>query len=280
MNHELRNTVTDVDGVRLPHIRIEHGHLDLAPVARVDQAGGIDDADAVSGRETTAGKHESSVASWKRDCCPRAHSGPLAGSERHGLGRTQVGARIAGMGVFRYPVSREQNIHDFGHVSRLVQITGKNRGMTQFREKLWPGPGWFAATALVIPASLLALAPISMLAGIITAVVLYGGCVVSLILASPEITVTDGRLRAGKAQVSLDHIGTTNAFSGQEAFQQRGSVLDARAWLLIRAWVRDVVRLEIVDPADPVPYWLLSTRRPNELVAALEQARRPDSDSG
>ncbi|WP_111720085.1 DUF3093 domain-containing protein [Homoserinimonas sp. OAct 916] len=150
--------------------------------------------------------------------------------------------------------------------------------MTQFREKLWPAPGWFAATALVIPASLLALAPISMFAGIITAVVLYGGCVVGLLLASPEITVADGHLHAGKAQVSLDHVGRVEAFRGREAFQQRGADLDARAWLLIRGWVRDVVRVQIVDPADPAPYWLLSSRRPDDLVAALEGARRPRPD--
>jgi hypothetical protein len=30
-----------------------------------------------------------------------------------------------------------------------------------------------------------------------------------------------------------------------------------------------VVRIEITDPSDSTPYWLTSTRRPDELVAAL-----------
>jgi len=30
--------------------------------------------------------------------------------------------------------------------------------------------------------------------------------------------------------------------------------------------------VEITDPADPVPYWLISSRRPERLVAALRAA--------
>ena len=30
-----------------------------------------------------------------------------------------------------------------------------------------------------------------------------------------------------------------------------------------------MVKIDITDPSDPTPYWLTSTRRPEELVAAL-----------
>lgn len=269
------DTVTHLDRVRLAGVGIYQCHLDLAPITRIDQPWGVHDTDSVPCRKAAAGNHESGVARGQSDCGSCADSRALTRGKRDGLGRTQVRTGVARVGVARNRLAGEQNVHYFGHVSRLVQITGKNRVMTQFREKLWPAPGWFVATALVIPASLLVLAPISMLAGIITAVILYTGCVVVLILSSSEIMVADGRLRAGKAQVSLEHVGRVEAFTDQEAFRQRGSELDARAWLLIRGWVRDVVRVHIEDPADPVPYWLLSTRRPKELVAALEKARRP-----
>jgi hypothetical protein len=29
------------------------------------------------------------------------------------------------------------------------------------------------------------------------------------------------------------------------------------------------VRVEVVDPQDPTPYWLVSTRRPDDLARAL-----------
>ncbi|MFT2816132.1 DUF3093 domain-containing protein [Leifsonia sp. A12D58] len=147
--------------------------------------------------------------------------------------------------------------------------------MPAYREKLWPTPWIFIFTALVIPASMLVFAPISALAGIITAVILYGGCVVILTLTSPVITVADGVLTAGNARIRTEMLGEPEVYEGAEATAQRGTQLDARAWLLIRGWVQPVVRLPILDPNDPAPYWLISTRQPKKLAAAINGSRRP-----
>ena len=45
--------------------------------------------------------------------------------------------------------------------------------------------------------------------------------------------------------------------------------LDARAWLLVRGWIPGVARITLDDPTDPTPYWLVSTRDPEGLAAAL-----------
>ncbi len=145
--------------------------------------------------------------------------------------------------------------------------------MTIYRERLWASAWVFLAAALVIPASLLVFLPINVLAGIIVAIVLYLGCCAILVLASPVITVSESTLVAGRARVPLPFAGTASAHRGQDATAQRGVELDARAWLLIRGWIEPVVKLEITDPADPVPYWLLSTRHPEELIAAIEKAK-------
>ncbi|WP_182047545.1 DUF3093 family protein, partial [Curtobacterium sp. ME26] len=34
-------------------------------------------------------------------------------------------------------------------------------------------------------------------------------------------------------------------------------------------YVRGVVRVEVADPADPTPYWLVSARNPQAVVDAL-----------
>ncbi|SDS62485.1 DUF3093 domain-containing protein [Microterricola viridarii] len=148
-----------------------------------------------------------------------------------------------------------------------------------YDERLWPNPWMFIATALVIPASILVLAPISVTAGIVTALILYAGCVALLLLASPRITLTADRLTAGRASIGVDALGPATSCEGAEAFAERGPRLDARAWLLIRGWVKPVVRVELNDPSDPTPYWLLSSRRPTELAAAINRSRRPETDS-
>jgi len=141
--------------------------------------------------------------------------------------------------------------------------------MTTYREKLWPAPWLFIATALVIPASFLVFLPISVPAGVATAIGLYAGCVILLIVASPVIEVTESELRAGRARLPRAVVAGVVGYTGEEASLQRGRSLDARAWLLIRGWVDPVVKIELDDPSDPTPYWLVSTRQPARLAAAL-----------
>lgn len=143
--------------------------------------------------------------------------------------------------------------------------------MTLYREKLWASAWLYLAMALVMPASLLVFLPINVAVGIVVAVVLYGGCVAILVLASPTIVVTDGALVAGRASLPLRFVGTATPFREPEATLERGRNLDARAWLLIRGWVGPVVKVENTDPDDPTPYWLVSSRKPEELASALSR---------
>lgn len=138
-----------------------------------------------------------------------------------------------------------------------------------YRERLWPAPWVFIATALVVPASLLVFLPISPPVGVGVAALLYGVIVGVLLLTTPTIEVTGAGFRAGRAQIDPAFVGEVQAFEGQDAVAQRGVELDARAWLLLRGWITGVVRVEIDDPDDPTPYWLISSRRPAELARAL-----------
>ena len=144
--------------------------------------------------------------------------------------------------------------------------------MNHYRERLWPAPWLFLATALVIPASLLVFLPIDTTVGIIVAIVLYLGCVGLLLLGSPIVEVTDTHFVAGKARLPLGLVGPVTGSAGEEARLQRGPLLDARAYLLIRGWIDPVVRVGVDDAADPTPYWLVSTRNPSAVTAALQAA--------
>jgi hypothetical protein len=103
----------------------------------------------------------------------------------------------------------------------------------------------------------------------VVAIVFYGAICAGLILGTATITVTDSHFVAGRAKLPISAIGDVRAFTGAEAILQRGQKLDARAWLLIRGWIAPVVTIAITDAEDPTPYWLVSTRRPQQLVAAL-----------
>ncbi|MBG6054315.1 hypothetical protein IWX81_000705 [Salinibacterium sp. CAN_S4] len=145
--------------------------------------------------------------------------------------------------------------------------------MTIYREKLWPAPWLFISTALVIPASLLVFLPINIFVGVGSAIALYLLCLAGLLLSATKIEVTQSELIAGKARLPIEIIGSVDGFRGAEATLERGQRLDARSFLVIRGWVDPVVRIELVDPNDPVPYWLVSTRNPEKVSQAIDQAR-------
>ena len=148
--------------------------------------------------------------------------------------------------------------------------------MPDYHERLWPTPWIYAVSLLLVPASILVLAPVSLPAGVATGIVLYLATVGALSFTAPVIEVQEGRLRAGRAEISLDYTGTAVGATDAAARVERGTGLDARAFLVIRGWVQPVVRVPITDPADPAPYWLLSTRHPTELAAAINGSRRPE----
>lgn len=131
----------------------------------------------------------------------------------------------------------------------------------------------YGVIALLIPATLLVFSPIDLIAGAVVAAVLTAGCVVLLLRSAPEIVVSEGMLRAGRASILVSLTGETLVARGDDARHEKGPGGDARAWLMLRGWVEPVARITVLDPDDPTPYWLLSTRRPEELAAALRLAR-------
>lgn len=142
-----------------------------------------------------------------------------------------------------------------------------------YSEKLWPALWVWIVVVGISGACILVLAPISIAAGIIGAIVVFLVLVGALIASTPAVVVTPRELRAGRAVLPREFIASAELFTGDEATAERGTRLDGRAYLCLRGWISPVVRVELDDPDDPTPYWLVSTRRPAQLVAALAEGR-------
>lgn len=145
--------------------------------------------------------------------------------------------------------------------------------MESYRERLWPAPWIGLIAALAIPASLLTFAPINAVVGAVVGTVLALGVVGAAVLTAPTIAVSEGVLHAGSAHVPVSFVGGTTVARGDDARLARGQQLDARAHLVLRPDVAPVLRIDLTDPDDPTPYWLVSTRHPEELAAAIAAAR-------
>jgi hypothetical protein len=149
-----------------------------------------------------------------------------------------------------------------------------------YSERLWPSAGFWLVVPLAGVGVALSLWPLGPAVALPAAVVVLTLCVAGLLQASPRILVTGGELWAGRAHIPVGLLGPVQGFVGEEARQERGPRLDARAFLVLRGWVDPVLRIELTDPQDPTPYWLVSTRHPDRLAAALHDARNQGHDQG
>ena len=148
-----------------------------------------------------------------------------------------------------------------------------NCGVTEYRERLVPGTGTAIALLLTAPGLYLVLLPVSAPLAVAVAVAATALVETAAFLSAPIVAVRCGELVAGRAHIPVGFTGATSSARGSAATAARGVGLDARAWTLMRGWVDPVLRVEVTDPADPAPYWLVSTRRPEELGKALAAAR-------
>lgn len=87
-----------------------------------------------------------------------------------------------------------------------------------------------------------------------------------------RVSVDGTHLSAGKAHIGIQHLGAAEALDKDGTRRVAGVDADARAYLVLRPYLKRSVRVVITDPDDPAPYWLISTRRPEALVSALEAA--------
>lgn len=142
-----------------------------------------------------------------------------------------------------------------------------------FRERLWPTPWLFVALLLIVPAVTLAVMPLNAGLALPLGIGFYVLIAGSLTLAAPAISVENGILAAGRARIPVSLLGEAVALDSDALRTAIGPQLDARAHLLVRGYIHRGVKIEVTDPADPAPYWVLTTRKPRTLLAAIDAAR-------
>ena len=75
---------------------------------------------------------------------------------------------------------------------------------------------------------------------------------------SARVGLVAGEVHAGRARIPASLVGEVAVLDAEDMRRQAGVDADARAHLVLRPYVKRGVRIEIVDPADPTPYWLVS----------------------
>ena len=140
-------------------------------------------------------------------------------------------------------------------------------------ERLWPSVSVWLGLAVMAGFSGVVALPFGAVPGAVTSLAVLVAIAVLLLAGTPAVGVRGGEFVAGRAHVPVTLLGAVTVLDAAGMRQAHGPGLDARAHLCLRGWVRPGLRLDVVDPQDPTPYWLVSCRRPQRLADAV-QARR------
>jgi Protein of unknown function (DUF3093) len=147
--------------------------------------------------------------------------------------------------------------------------------MRDYRERLRvPLAWWLLAmpTVLILGATLYAgLAepwPVIIMASLAV------GCTALLItMGLGTVEIRDGALRAGHSVLPLTVVSEVVGLHEKQTALLRGPRADPAAHLYSRPYLKESVYLAVNPASVAAPYWLVGTRHPAELIAAIERSR-------
>jgi hypothetical protein len=147
--------------------------------------------------------------------------------------------------------------------------------MRSYTERLRPPASmWALAMLTAFIFATMSWAGFSVLVAVACYVVICGGTAAILLnWGSAKVEVSDGELRAGKATLPLAFAGDVAALDEVRSTALRGPRADPTAFMLLRPYLKLAVYIEVKGEHQDRPYWLIGTRRPAELAAAIERSR-------
>ena len=164
-----------------------------------------------------------------------------------------------------------------------------SHGRTFFHERRQvPWWWWAIAIALLVPSveAVVVLGPdMTGSAGWLSAVVVLVVTVaviaaVFAALSRSAIEVGSAGLRAGRYVLPATTIGRVRVLDPAAARDVLGPSARADARLCLLPWIKTAVQVEVVGDDSAAPYWVVATRHPAELAAALTRLRAGSPQAG
>jgi hypothetical protein len=151
--------------------------------------------------------------------------------------------------------------------------------MCVYRERLRvPLSWWLLGLTVIIVLGAEVIAGFGWLVAAVVYGTLGGGFTALLVWwGRARVEVGPTELRAGAARLPLSAVGEVTELTEAQTRAIRGPRADPAALLLTRPYLRRAVYIEVTDAERETPYWLIGSRRPAGLAAAIT-ATRPAAD--
>lgn len=139
-----------------------------------------------------------------------------------------------------------------------------------FKEEThWPTWLWLFLLFLAASLALAFWAALGLRWGAISGLLQLLGLIILSQRSALLLEVTQSELRVGSAHIDRQFLGVVEPLSADEMRKWRGPLSDPAGFMALRFWISTGVKIEINDPLDPAPYWLVSSKKAQPLVAAL-----------
>ena len=144
--------------------------------------------------------------------------------------------------------------------------------LIKFREVIRP-PLWLMAFIYFLALSLgiAVWAAMNTLAAAIVMAPLTLATVTIYFTSTLVIEIDESEMRIGKAHIDRKFCGEVRVLTPAEMSLQRTREADPAAYLAIRFWTAHGVKIEITDARDLTPYWLVTSKRGDDLAKALRK---------
>ena len=84
----------------------------------------------------------------------------------------------------------------------------------------------------------------------------------------------DGKeLRIDQAHIDIKYLGDITILDSSAMRLLRTRDADPAAFLAIKFWVPTGLKIQVLDPRDPTPYWLITSKRGENLAALLQNSK-------
>ena len=84
-----------------------------------------------------------------------------------------------------------------------------------------------------------------------------------------RISINERELRIDKAHIEIKYVGKITVLDSDAMRLLRTRDADPAAFLAIKFWASKGIKIEISDPRDSTPYWLVTSKRGEKLAALL-----------
>ena len=144
-----------------------------------------------------------------------------------------------------------------------------NEELTYAEKSKLPLKVWVFVIGMSVSIYLAIWAPLGVMPALLMTLLFFVGFLSVLNKMQTRVSISKDYLYANNAKIEIKYIKKAIPLNKLEFRDLNGVSADPAAFLATNFWTNTGVKIELKDKNDPTPYWLISSKRANEIAEKL-----------